>query len=144
MADRLRSQADLTVANVTLCKQVVGYGNYDPIPPRFPAGKENAAIVYCEVENFLTKQNVGQMWETKLTITSTLYTDTGMLAWSDKTQQVTDQCRNRRHDFFAFNIIHLPANLTLGRYLLKVSVEDQNSSPNRVAEATIPLSITAQ
>jgi hypothetical protein len=142
MADRLRSQADLCVPTVQLCSRVDAYGKYTPITPaRFTAGKEDGVIVYCEVENFLTKQNSQQMWETKLTEQVTVYTDTGLLAWSDAVRPVTDECRNRRHDFFSYNVIHLPAHLTIGRYLLKVSIEDKNA--DRVAEATVPFEMTA-
>jgi hypothetical protein len=143
MADRLRSQADLSVPTVALCSRVEAYGKYTPISPaRFPAGRDNPAIVYCEVENFLAKQNADKMWQTQLSEEVTLFTDQGMMVWSDPERQVTDQCRNRRHDFFAYNVIHLPANLTIGRYMLKVSITDKNA--NRVAEATVPLSIVAQ
>ncbi len=143
MADRLRSQADLSVPTVALCSRVEAYGKYTPISPaRFPAGRDNPAIVYCEVENFLAKQNADKMWQTQLSEEVTLFTDQGMMVWSDPERQVTDECRNRRHDFFAYNVIHLPANLTIGRYMLKVSITDKNA--NRVAEATVPLSIVAQ
>ncbi len=143
MADRLRSQADLTVSTVALCRRVDAFGKYDPITPaRFSVGQENAAIVYCEVQNFVPRQNTQQMWETKLSEQVSLYTDTGMLAWSDSARQVTDECRERRHDFFAYNIIKLPASTPMGRYLLKVSIEDKNAS--RVAEATVPLEIVAK
>ena len=54
---------------------------------------------------------------------------------------MTDVSRNRRHDFFVVEMIHLPSNLTIGRYLLKVSVVDQNV--NRIAEATLPIKIVA-
>ena len=142
MADRLRSQADLTVSTVALCKRVNGFGKYDPISPlRFPATQENAAIVYCEVANFLTKQQ-GQMWTTRLTEQVTLYSDMGVLAWTDDKRDVTDECRNRRHDFFCYNIIKLPPTLTVGRYLLKVSIEDKNA--DKVAEATVPLEIVGK
>jgi hypothetical protein len=142
MIERLRMQADLTVPTVALCRKVEAFGKYDPITPsRFGAGKENAAIVYCEVENFMPKQE-GTMWKTRLTEQVTLYTDTGMLAWSDDRREVTDECRNHRHDFFAYNIIKLPATLTVGRYMLKVSIEDKNA--DRVAEATVPLEIVGK
>src|SRR2546423_8857004 len=53
LADRLRSQADLTIPVATLCTRVDGFGVYEPIDPlRFDAGKEHLAIVYCEVEEF--------------------------------------------------------------------------------------------
>jgi hypothetical protein len=142
MADRLRSQADLTVSTVALCRRVDGFGKYEPISPlRFPAMQENAAIVYCEVQNFLTREE-GSMWKTKLTEQVTLYSDMGVLAWSDDKREVNDECRNRRHDFFAYNIIRLPSTLTVGRYVLKVTIEDKNA--DRVAEATVPVEIVAK
>ncbi len=145
MADRLRSQADLTVSTVALCKKVDGFGKYEPFEStRFPAMHENWVIVYCEVENFLPKQNTRQQWETNLSEEVTLYTDTGLLVWSDHKQKLRDECRNRRHDFFAFDKIALPASLTVGRYVLKVSIEDENREPSNWAEATMPLTLTAQ
>jgi hypothetical protein len=39
-------------------------------------------------------------------------------------------------------MIHLPASLTIGRYLLKVSVEDLQV--NRIAENTVGIQIAAQ
>jgi len=143
MAERLRSQADLTVSTVALCRRVEAFGKYDPIvPARLPAMKESRVIVYCEVENFLAKQNSRQMWETNLTEQVTLYTDTGLVVWSDEKRRVTDECRNRRHDFFAFNIVSLPGTLSVGRYVMKVTISDDNA--DRVAEATVPVSVTAQ
>ncbi|GIW76513.1 MAG: hypothetical protein KatS3mg104_1576 [Phycisphaerae bacterium] len=48
-----------------------------------------------------------------------------------KTTPTTDLCRNRRRDFFIARIITLPANLTLGRYVLKVSITDPQSRSDR-------------
>ena len=62
--------------------------------------------------------------------------------WQDKSKTLTDLSRNRRHDFFIVKTIRLPANLTIGRYLLKVTVIDQQAS--RVAEATVPVQVVAQ
>ena len=39
-------------------------------------------------------------------------------------------------------MIHLPASLTIGRYLLKVSIEDQQVS--RIAENTVAIQVVAQ
>ena len=42
-------------------------------------------------------------------------------------------------------MIRLPANLTIGQYLLKVSVVDQQATPKpRVAENTTAVQIVAQ
>jgi hypothetical protein len=143
MSDRLKSQAELSVPTVALCKRVDGFGKYEPVDPvRFPAGRENATIVYCEIENFESHMNEKRLWQTQLTQQVTLFTETGMLVWSDKTRPVTDECRNRRHDFFLYDLVKLPGNLTIGRYLLKVSIEDRLA--HRVAEATVPVEIVGQ
>jgi hypothetical protein len=145
MVERLRSQADLTVSTVAICKRVDAFGKYEPITPaRFPAMKENLMIVYCELENFIPKQNDRQLWDIRLSEQTSLYTDSGLLVWSDKKQSVTDECRNRRHDFYCFNKISLPASLPIGRYTLKVSIEDENTDPSRVAESSVPVIIAAQ
>ncbi len=142
MADRLRSQADLSVPTVALCRRVEGFGKYEPITPaRFSAGRDSKVIVYCEVENFESKKLDGEMWETRLTQQVTIFTDNGQFVWTDKARPVVDQSRRRRHDFYAYEMLHLPADLTIGRYLLKVSITDENAG--KVAEETVPVSIAA-
>jgi hypothetical protein len=143
MADRVRTEAELSVPVVALCTRVDGYGKYDPIDPaRFPAGQPNPVIVYCEIANFASQPNDQQMWETKLRQGVTLYTETGLPVWHDKSRDVTDECRNRRHDFFMYDLVKLPAQLSVGRYILKITIEDLNA--NRVREATVPVEMVAQ
>jgi hypothetical protein len=143
MADRLRSQADLMIPAAALCRSVEGFGKYEPLEPaRFAAGKEHKAIIYCEVANFASNLNERQMWETRLKQDLVLYTEFGAPVWNDRTETIIDSARNRRHDFFVNKRIVIPANLTIGRYLLKVSIVDTQA--NRVAEATVPLVIAAQ
>ncbi len=145
LADRLRAQSDLTIPTIALCKRVDGFGVYEPIDPaRFGAGREHPVIIYSEVANFDSHRNDKQMWETKLTISQVLYTESGLAVWPAKqdVKTITDLSRNRRHDFFLVKVIRLPASLTIGRYLLKVTITDQQA--NRVAEATLPIVITAQ
>lgn len=143
MADRLRSQADLTIPVIALCTAVRTYGQYDPIEPaRFAAGKEHEVILYCEIENLAAQFDDKKQWTTRLTKEATLYTEGGTPVWSDKLETITDVSRHRRHDFFIVKRVRIPATLGVGRYLLKVSVVDQQVS--RVAEATVPVVIAAQ
>ncbi len=144
LADRLRSQADLNIPTLSLCTKVDAFGVYEPIDPvRFIAGKEHQAIIYCEVENFASSpMSDKKMWETKLSQEAVLYTESGLQVWVDKAGTVVDHSRNRRRDFFIVKKIKLPAALTIGRYLLKVTVEDQQAK--RVAEQTMPIEIVAQ
>jgi hypothetical protein len=142
LADRVRAQADLVIPTLALCTKVDGFGIYEPVEPRFTAMKAHEIIVYCEVENFASHQNGKKMWETKLSQEVVLYTETGLPVWQDKTESIPDLARNRRHDFFVIKKTKFPANITLGRYLLKVTMVDQQAS--RVAEATLPVQFVAQ
>jgi hypothetical protein len=143
MADRLESQSDLTLPNAALCTRVDGFGVYEPITPaRFAGAKDHPFIIYCEVQNFASQINDKMLWETKLSHEAVLYTETGLNVWSEKSDSIVDLSRNRRHDFFIVKKTKLPANLTIGRYVLKLSVTDQQS--NRVAETTVPVQIVAQ
>lgn len=145
MSERLKTQGELSLPTVALCTDVKGFGVYDPIePPRFTAGKENRAIVYCEVENFSSMLDEQKRWETKLTQEVVLYQESsGEEVWRDRTptRPIVDYSRNRRHDFFIVKMIRLPRELTLGRFLLKVSVVDEQVK--RVAENTVPIQIVS-
>lgn len=143
MSDRLRSQADLTIPTVALCRTVKGFGDYEPIEPaRFVAGSEQKAILYCEIANFSSNLNDAHQWETQLRQELVLYTEFGVPVWSDKTDLIKDAARTRRHDFFVNKRIIIPKNLTVGRYLLKASIVDLQA--NRVAEASVPIVVAAE
>lgn len=142
MSDRLRTRADLSIPNALLCREVRGFGTYTPLETaRFEAGKAHKVIVYSEVENFSSVLNDKNLWETRLEQELVLYTESGLPVWEEKTP-TTDLCRNRRTDFFIARIITLPANLTLGRYVLKVSITDPQAG--RIAETSIPLAVVAR
>ena len=84
------------------------------------------------------------MWETTLSQDAVLYLDAGeqsLQVWSDKTPEIRDQSRNRRRDFFLGKIIDLPANLAIGRYVLKVTIVDKQA--NRIAEGSLPVQVVA-
>jgi len=144
LAERLRGRAELSIPTVALCTSVTHFGIYEPFEKnRFVAGKAHDVVVYCEVENFSSQLNGQKMWETRLNQEIVLYTESqGLPVWSDQKKTYVDVSHSRRHDFFTAPIIRLPANLTIGRYLLKVSVEDQQVK--RIAENTIPIEIVAQ
>ena len=143
LGDRLRAMADLSIPTLALCTKVDGFGVYEPIDPaRFTAGKEHMAIVYCEVENFSSALNDRKQWETKLTQETVLYREDGLAVWQDKTKSIVDLSRNRRHDFFIVKMVKLPSTLTIGRYMMKVSIQDMQAS--RFAETTVPVEIVAQ
>ena len=144
MAERLRQQAQLAIPTVAFCTQVMSYGVYDPMPSsRFESGKNNQAIVYCEAANFTSVQGSDEFWRTRLRQEMVLYTDTGLSVWPDKSnaELFIDQSRNRRHDFFISRRMALPSSLAAGKYVLKITLTDEES--NRVVEASAPLELVA-
>ena len=136
MADRLRAQADLRVANLALCTRVDGFGSYEPIT-HLAANREYLVILYCEIENFSSRLNAGK-YETNLTQECLLYSAGGQRIWEDRRTNIADACRNRRRDFFVVKRIQLPP-LSPGQYSLKVTITDPQT--NRGTQATLPLQI---
>jgi hypothetical protein len=142
MADRLRAQAQLSIPAIAFCSRVSGYGVYWPMPSsRFAVGRENELILYNEAANFTSIQGSDSVWRTRLRQEMVLYTDTGMAVWPDKSNAATfvDQSRDRRHDFFISRRVLLPSSLAAGKYVLKVTLTDEQS--NRVVEASAPLEL---
>ena len=112
-------------------------------PPRYVAGKSQMVGVYYEVENFSSQLNDNKMYETKLVENVVIYTESsGLPVWTDQKTTLIDAIHHRRRDFFNAKYINLPPTLTIGRYLLKVTVEDQQA--HRIAENTVPLELVAQ
>jgi hypothetical protein len=142
MADRMRALADMSIPVVELCSKVGGFGVYEPLTRRFKAGADHPVIVYCEVQNFTSRPTLAQFWETKLSLEVTLSTNDGTVIWNDKNNVPVDVSRNRRHDFFLIKHMLLPKTLGLGKYLLKVSVTDENAK--RVAEYNSDITMAAQ
>lgn len=139
LADRIRSQAQLRVGTMSLCSRVDGFGVYSALTTRVPVGKDHNVVLYCEVENFLPRQNEAGQWETNLTQETSIYNDKGQRVVSLKPQTCKDLCKNRRHDFFVGQQVTIPGTLPAGPYFLRVSIFDQNA--NRFCESTLPISI---
>lgn len=143
LADQLREQTELSIPTMTLCRKVDGYGIYDSMPLSFKAGQEHETIIYCEVENFSSRfSEATKLWETKLTMEAVLYNSAGDELLKGKDNVPTDQCRKRRRDFFVVKRLKLPATLAASRYILKVTIVDEQA--RRVAEQSLNIMMMAQ
>lgn len=142
------------VSRAVLCRRVEGFGRYEPLTTdTFIAGRPIRAIVYTELDGFLARaartgdpvQNGVPMTEqvsVELTQSLTLYQDAdGLQAWHKPAQRVVETTRAARRDFYLIHTIELPANLTIGRYRLKVTVTDVTSGASD--EVTMPITIVA-
>jgi hypothetical protein len=143
LSEKIRSEIPLSLPTLLLCRSVQQFGVYDAIEPaRFTAGKETPVVVYCEVDHFRSKPSPDGGWETKLTYEAVLYSDAenAVAVISKKATPIVDRCRNRRRDFFLADRMTIPANLPVGKYVLKVTVIDQLA--NLVAEKSAPVVVT--
>lgn len=141
LSDRLKTRAELTVPTLALARRVDGFGRYEQVDGKFIAGRKTQTIVYCEIENFSSQFNAEQLWETNLTMEVVLFSEMGQQVYNDPPATIADTSRSKRHDFFVRKLIELPANLVIGRYVLKVTIVDTQS--NRVAEMSVPIQLVA-
>lgn len=140
----------LTLGNVALCTRVESFGRYSTYPTnRFIAGRASAAILYVEVGNFAqvplgnaSLDGSGEGYAVELAQQARLFHDDGTLQWKYSSATIRDTSRTRRRDFFVVQRIELPANLSIGKYTLKVTVRDVGSG-GMEAEATVPIQIVA-
>ena len=139
MLERLRSTADLTIGPLALCRRVEGFGRYDPVSPaRFPMGRPTQVIVYYQLDGVQPQRSTDGRWEAHLTQQASLYNEAGSKVWGLAPRPVTDVCRDRRRDFYAFEMVTLPAWLPSGAYRLKMSVTTDRAT-NKQAEGDVPL-----
>jgi hypothetical protein len=142
LSDRIRAQTPLSLPTLAVCRSVTQFGVYDPFESAsFTAGKETPIIVYAEIENFASKPATDGRWETTLSYAAVVYSDNehSVPVITRKPTTIVDRCRNRRRDFFLADRLTLPANLPVGKYVMKITVVDQQA--NHVAEKTVPILI---
>ncbi len=156
----------LRIRRVELCTKVTGFGQYAAYPSKsFPAGRPIRAIVYTELDHFVTERvdvpaSGDTPIETPITTPDTpadsdprshrlrvaqelqLFHDAdGLLAWRRPAVETTYTSLNKVSDYFQVDQITLPATLTVGAYRLKVIVRDLVG--NAVAESSLPIRIVA-
>lgn len=137
----------LRIRTLQLCRRVRGFGVYETLgTDRFLAGRSHRMILYLELENFRSQPSTAAdgtaVFQVRLQQQVRLFhAADGLEVWRLEPVQIVDESRNQRRDFFVVQLIELPANLTVGRYLLKVRVEDVHGGS--VDEATAEIHIVA-
>ena len=160
LADAVRTTVDraappppapetLTLGNVALCRRVDSFGRYTPYASStFVARQRIPMIVYTEVENYvqareaelpptdgrptsLSRPGSPDRWALELSQEIHLYAADGSLQWFVKEQTHRDVSQSKRRDFFLVQRIDLPAELSVGRYTLKIIVRDKGAATRR-------------
>lgn len=130
-----------------LCTRVNGFGRYETFPAnRFIAGRAQPVIVYTEVDRFGHRESTGSdgtpRYEIELSQRLELYHVADNLnTWNRAAEVDKTVSRNLVRDYYLINQVTLPANLTIGKYHLKVVMRDLVSG--HAAETIIPIEIVA-
>jgi hypothetical protein len=136
----LRELGSLSVRNLTFCKNVYGYGSYDPFTAdQFSAGQHVA--LYVEVENYHSK-STEKGFCTLLGSTYEILDHEGKRISGGEFPDVDDCCRSRRRDFHIQYGLTLPDDMAAGTYQLQLVVKDRQSE--KIGNATASFEIRSK
>lgn len=143
LLESLRHMSALSIPVVALCSEVRGFGQYDELEPaQFLTGLANEFVLYCEVRDFVSEQGADGWWLTRFDLTTTILNHAGDTVLELRDSDITDRCRNRRNDCFIPRLVRLPATLSPGRYVAKVTIADKLGA--KVAQQATPFRIIAR
>lgn len=126
LAAELDPLGSLAIPTIALCSQVRGFGQYEPIePPTFASGRANEFIVYCELQHFASRQREDGLYESRFDMRTQVLDRRGQPVREFFDQDIVDACRNRRRDCFIPRLVRVPADLSPGQYVVKVTIIDK-------------------
>ncbi len=125
---RLQETARLQLRNVSFCRHIYGYGSYDRFDKDvFKPG--DPVLVYAEIENFRSEPTTAGQYRTLLRSTLQILPENGAGKPLDSVtlRPVEDVCRNARRDYFNSYEFTIPNDISSGRYVLEITVDDKLS-----------------
>ncbi|MCG3127826.1 MAG: hypothetical protein CHACPFDD_02698 [Phycisphaerae bacterium] len=126
LVDTLRSGSAVEISTPALCSEVRGFGQFQPIEPaEFASGEAAEFVAYVEVRNFRSEQRDDAHYHTLFDMRTTILTAAGDAVLELRDSGIVDRCRNRRHDCFIPRLVRLPATLSPGTYVLKITLVDK-------------------
>lgn len=121
----LRELGSLSVRNLAFCKNVFGYGAYEPInSPVFSPGQQ--VTLYLEVENYHS-ESTAKGYSTKLGANYEIVNDAGERVAGGDFPNIEDLCQSRRRDFHVQYGLALPKTAKSGKHHLKIVIDDRQS-----------------
>ena len=123
---QVREQAALSIKNMTFCRKISYFGNYERFPRNdFTAGHE--VLLYTEIENFLSVATTDGEFRTSLKSMIEITDSKGRVVWTKGFPSTEDFCRNPRRDYFHNYQFYIPEDLSTGTYTLKLTIVDELS-----------------
>jgi hypothetical protein len=146
----IRNHTKLVISNMCYCRNVQGFGAYEPLPPNHAflsatAGRAGELVqVYVELKNFVSEPVKEGEYVTKLACSLEIKDSSGKRVhfWQFSRDETTYQCRSRLNDLHKNLSINVPA-MPPGTYLLTIQVVDETlPSHRRVAQQSLPFRVT--
>jgi hypothetical protein len=98
--------------------------------------------VYCEVKNFVSRLKDDGRYESLFSMRTAILNRAGDVVLDMKDEHVPDICQTRRQDCFIPRLVRLPATLSPGEYVAKVTIVDKIGE--KVAEKRATFRIVAR
>jgi len=118
--------SDLRISRLLLTRAVRDFGQYEPFAPaHFPTGRENEFVVYCEIANFVSRLRDDGRYESLFAERTAILTSAGDTVLELSNDHIVDECHARRRDCFIARLVRLPATLSPGEYVVKVTIVDK-------------------
>lgn len=146
-AAEMAARLPLRITATALCWEVGGLGDYKPFDHNtFLAGSIPAIGLYVELDRAGHVSETGadgaERHRFDLSLEVMLHHEAdGLLVWKRPAERVTLRSRTALRDVSLAAALEWPQSLTVGRYRLKVVVQDEVGGG--VAEASIPLELVA-
>jgi hypothetical protein len=132
----------LELANVTLCREIKGFGSTVPMEGALRPGKQ--AVVYMEVSGQTAKPAIGGV-EARFRPKLRLTPKAGGATTEWKFGDIVDTAPARRTQFFCHLVLKLPESASEGEYRLEVSLDDVHGGSTAIGETSLRVeSATAQ
>ncbi|QDT69518.1 hypothetical protein MalM25_24570 [Planctomycetes bacterium MalM25] len=120
---KLREFSSLRVQNFVTCKEVYGFGAYEPLAEaRYAPGDQ--VILYAEIDNYQSDVSDEGYRTTIASSYRLVGLDHNEIVGGDF-PEVDDLCLTRRRDFHIQYGVTLPGGLTPGDYRLELTVRDR-------------------
>lgn len=141
--EALTPEAELSIPKFVLCKAVRGFGQYSEIEPAtFAAGVALEFVTYAEVRDFAHRQQDGGEYVSRFAMKTAVLNSVGDVVLELDDPDIVDRSRTRRRDCFIPRLVRLPAVLSPGQYVVKVTLSDKIAE--KVAEARATFRVVAR
>jgi hypothetical protein len=135
----LEDRVPLGIADLRLCRNVLGFGAFEPLESS-ALKPGQAVIIYCELTGLRYEEREGSFVSRLRSRVELVAARDGKHVWGQSLGEAEDRCRNRRRDNYVNYRINLPASISPGEYHLRLIQTDLVA--DRTTSSELPVAIT--